>query len=171
MPSRLLALIQRAFGGGMPVLPGKNIAQLVNASADRPSQPQDWTGEDVDVLARTAWGEARGEGDEGLAAVLHVIRNRHDKGNNDMSYAEVAKAPKQFSVWNNDSPNRPVVENLGGEEMTRVSSLVRDVLSGQVSDPTGGATHYHSTDFDPPPWANHATPTAMLGKHAFYRMR
>ena len=170
MPPGLLALLQRVFGGGQPVLPGANLTQMVNATADAPSTPDDWTGEDEDVLARTAWGEARGEGDRGLAAVIHVINNRYDKGNGDVSYTEVAQAPKQFTAWNEDSPNRSVAEGLDGQDLDRVKSLVRDVLSGRNQDPTGGATHYHSTDFAPPGWAQGQTPTAMLGKHAFYRM-
>lgn len=35
--------------------------------------------EQIDIMARTAWGEARGEGQSGMQAVLNVIMNRVKK--------------------------------------------------------------------------------------------
>ncbi|CAF0809757.1 unnamed protein product, partial [Didymodactylos carnosus] len=37
------------------------------------------TADEIDVLTRTVWGEARGESEEGQAAVAHVILNRVKK--------------------------------------------------------------------------------------------
>jgi spore germination cell wall hydrolase CwlJ-like protein len=58
------------------------------------------------VLARTLWGEVRGEGLAGLVAVARSIRNRvdmelHNGGNPDFGegYVGVCTKPCQFSCW------------------------------------------------------------------------
>ena len=38
------------------------------------------TEDDVLTLARTVWGEARGEGTEGQKAVIHTVFNRFKSG-------------------------------------------------------------------------------------------
>ena len=63
------------------------------------------TDKDQDILARTLWGEARGEGVAGQIAVAWSIRNRvemdlHNDGKPDWwgeGYAGVCKKPYQFS--------------------------------------------------------------------------
>ncbi len=70
---------------------------------------------DIDVLARTIWGEARGEGIAGQIAVGWCIRNRvemdlHNDGRPDWwgeGYEGVCRAPWQFSCWNKNDPNFP----------------------------------------------------------------
>ncbi len=41
------------------------------------------------------------------------------------------------------------------------------VLSGDIEDPTGGATHFHR-HAENPKWARRATPKALIGRHLFY---
>jgi len=52
---------------------------------------------DIDVLARTLWGEARGEGPAGQVAVAWTIRNRVNDGRAKSwwgeGYTGVCKAP------------------------------------------------------------------------------
>lgn len=140
-----------------------------------PSFPEesnkDYTDRDLDVVAKTAYGEARGEGEEGLRAVLHVIRNRKLQGD-DTSYSEIAMAPRQFSVWNPDDPNRDLIEGLGPEDegYANTIDLAREVLSGEDEDPTGGATHYFANTLPRAPrWASNMKPTATIGRHRFFR--
>ena len=62
--------------------------------------------EQIDAMARTAWGEARGEGKEGMQAVLNVIMNRVQAGSwYGATPKEVCQKPAQFSVWNKSDPN------------------------------------------------------------------
>ncbi|HJR27754.1 MAG TPA: cell wall hydrolase, partial [Pseudomonas sp.] len=67
------------------------------------------TEKDRDVLARTLWGEARGEGLPGQIAVAWAIRNRVNDGKARSwwgeGYAGVCQAPYQFSCWNKSDPN------------------------------------------------------------------
>lgn len=41
------------------------------------------------------------------------------------------------------------------------------VLSGDIDDPTDGATHFHR-HVESPRWARRATPKALIGRHLFY---
>ncbi|AZD06253.1 Cell wall hydrolase [Pseudomonas chlororaphis] len=69
------------------------------------------TEKDRDLLARTLWGEARGEGLAGQIAVAWTIRNRVNDGKAKSwwgeGYAGVCQAPYQFSCWNKNDPNYP----------------------------------------------------------------
>ena len=59
---------------------------------------------DLFTLARTVYGEARGESDQGRAAVAHVVLNRFrsDKWFSAGTIEAVCRKPSQFSCWNND---------------------------------------------------------------------
>ena len=67
------------------------------------------TEKDRDILARTLWGEARGEGAAGQIAVAWTIRNRVFDGKTNSwwgeGYAGVCQKPYQFSCWNKTDPN------------------------------------------------------------------
>jgi N-acetylmuramoyl-L-alanine amidase len=135
---------------------------------------------DIDIVARTIYGEARGEGYRGMVAVAWVIRNRveadlgHD-GKPDWwgeGYAGVCLKPWQFSAWNENDPNRKLLEGLTDLNMHFLTAkeAARDVLEGKVGDPTNMATHY----FNPhvvaaPKWAGGKIPCAIIGDHHFYR--
>ena len=61
---------------------------------------------EIDILARTIWGEARGEGSQGMQAVANVIQNRVKQGGWwGATFAEVCKKKSQFSCWNEGDPN------------------------------------------------------------------
>ena len=66
---------------------------------------------ETDILARTIYGEARGESISGMEAVASVVLNRVAFANRrgrfwwGNSIAEVCRAPKQFSCWNRNDPN------------------------------------------------------------------
>jgi len=47
--------------------------------------------------------------------------------------------------------------------------LAIQVLNGEISDPTNGATHYHA-DYVNPSWADPRKKTVIIGRHAFYRL-
>ena len=65
-----------------------------------------YTEQDIDVLARTIYLEARGETHEGRIAVAHVIKERTEaKGRWKDTVLEVCLQPWQFSCWNHENPN------------------------------------------------------------------
>ena len=124
------------------------------------------------ILARTIYGEARGEGRKGMTAVANVIINRAAIGGwwGD-SIINVAQAPWQFSAWNANDPNRAIIENLmpGDNEIFDLAYLIAgDAMAGDTVDETKGATHYHTTAINPH-WADPAKQVAQIGSHVFYR--
>lgn len=130
---------------------------------------------DYFYLAATMWGEARGEGKDGMGFVGHVIMNRAAAEFRGSNPTEVALYHKQFSCWNQDDPNRAkltiaYLENTTGEEReawNNAKSLAYYILKGSA-DYTGGALHYHAKSVDPA-WSSDYTVTAIQGSHIFYR--
>ena len=71
---------------------------------------------DRDILARTLFGEARGEGLVGQIAVAWTIRNRVEDGKAKSwwgeGYAGVCLKPYQFSCWNQNDLNYPYLSGV-----------------------------------------------------------
>jgi spore germination cell wall hydrolase CwlJ-like protein len=125
----------------------------------------------IDVIARTIWGEARGEGDEGMAAVAAVIMNRAAIGGWwGSSPIAVALFPWQFSAWNENDPNRAKVKAVTADDpaFARALEIATDAVDGKLPDITGGATHYHTKAIEPD-WADTSKITADIGAHLFYK--
>lgn len=130
---------------------------------------------DIDVLARTIWGEARGESISGQEAVASVILNRvafaKRKGRywwgNDI--AGVCQAPQQFSCWNKNDPNYQKLIKVGAENINfcMCQRIAERAVSGTLEDKTCGATHYHTRNCLPA-WARGKKPCAEIGAHLFY---
>ena len=137
---------------------------------------------DMETLARSLWGEARGESAEGQAAVAWAMRNRvlaarafiARQGRahplfGDGTLVGACRAPRQFSAWNPGDPNAAKLAKAGFEDAAycRAFAIGAQVWAGLISDPTGGATHYHRHDIEPV-WAKSMKPTALIGAHMFY---
>jgi len=135
------------------------------------------TEKDRDVLARTLWGESRGEGLAGMVAVAWTIRNRVDDGKDKSwwgeGYAGVCQKPYQFSCWNRNDPNYQFLSGarqIPFRELAQCRIAADQVIDGKVADPTGGATHYYATTMPKAPdWAAKAKRTLKLGNHVFFR--
>jgi spore germination cell wall hydrolase CwlJ-like protein len=135
------------------------------------------TERDRDILARTLYGEARGEGLAGQIAVAWTIRNRANDGKDKSwwgeGYAGVCQAPYQFSCWNKNDPNYPYLSGAKPIPPKQFAQALRAadlVISGAVPDLTKGATHYYATTMPKAPaWAAKATQTLRLGNHLFFK--
>jgi len=139
---------------------------------------------DLDTLARTLHGEARGEGEEGMSAVAWVVRNRaarpgwwsrHPDDIPDDTIQAVCLDPKQFSCWNPGDANRGTITALKDTDPAYLLAwrIARRVLDGEVPDPTGGADHYLSVGWvGRTKWAreNPDKMTVRIGGHCFYRL-
>jgi len=132
---------------------------------------------DILTVAKTMFGEARGEGITGMIAVGCVIRNRatHPRvrwwG---VGWQGVCLAPFQFSCWNEKDPNRKLllaIEDVSPPDpiFGLARAIAREVIDGLMPDITGGADHYHSIDVRPN-WAEGKTPTKRIRQHIFYRL-
>ncbi|UZD96660.1 cell wall hydrolase [Pseudomonas corrugata] len=132
---------------------------------------------DRDVLARTLWGEARGEGLAGQIAVAWTIRNRVEDGRGKSrwgeGYAGVCLKPYQFSCWNKKDPNYPSLDGateISPEQLAQARRAADLVISGAEPDITKGATHYYATTMSKPPaWIAKAKQTLRMGNHVFFK--
>jgi len=131
---------------------------------------------DVDILARTIYGEARGEhvrGQEAVAAVvINRIRRARDRNGRywwGTTIETVCHKPWQFSCWNAGDPNRQKIASVSARNRTFRTCLrvARRAMTGALKDPTDGATHYHANAVNPP-WARRRAPSAEIGGHLFY---
>ena len=126
----------------------------------------------VDVVARTLWGEARGEGRAGMEAVAAVISNRvHNPRWWGQDWVTVCKHPWQFSCWNLSDPNLAKITVVNGSDPTFVTAtlVAENAINGRLADSTGGADSYYALGTPEPAWAAIAVHTVTIGRHAFYR--
>ena len=137
---------------------------------------------DLDIAARTVYGEARGEDFLGKVAVAWVIRNRstidlHNDGKPDWwgeTIFQVCRKKWQFSCWNTKDPNRAKLLHIPVRDEGYRECLNAVALSmvgvPDKDDPTNGSTHYHVFDMRrPPKWSQGKTPCARIGAHVFYK--
>jgi len=129
----------------------------------------------VDVLARTLWGEARGESVRGIEAVAAVVMNRVRRARERGGWwwggdvVSVCRKPLQFSCWNPDDPNRAKLLAVTPADPVFATCLrtARRAVAGLLPDPTEGATHYHRTGIHPA-WAQGRCACVEIGRHLFY---
>jgi len=118
--------------------------------------------DEIEVLARTLYGEARGEpGAAGARKILRVLvgQRRHS----------CLHQTLPFSCWNVDDPNRPKLLTVEAKDRNYQSCMriARRAVRGALADRTGGATHYHAKGVFPP-WARGRMYSAEIGRHQFY---
>ncbi len=128
----------------------------------------DMTEDQADYLARTIYGEARGEGLRGMQAVANVVMNRVKAASwYGASVKDVCLKPYQFSCWNENDPNRAKILAATPVQLAQARNIAEQAIAGTLPDITGGATHYHAKSVNPY-WAASMTKTATIGSHIFY---
>lgn len=132
-----------------------------------------YTREEV-ILAQTAWGEARGEGQAGIQAVMNCIVNRSKKPKWwGKTISEVCQKPFQFSCWNVNDPNSHLLAQLdpAKDKIYKLClEMAKRACSGALVDLTNGATHYHEKHMRPAPaWVSSLKYTCTIGNHSFYK--
>ena len=150
-------------------------SETQNPGSDSPNPENDAV-----ILAKTMFGEARGELSGGVAAVGCVVRNRvtidlHDDSKDDWwgeGYRGVCLKPWQFSCWIVSDPNFALLSKLTAEspELQGFIKLAKQIIVGVVPDVTLRATHYHRVGMPPPAsWGSPAPrPHIQIGRHLFY---
>lgn len=152
-----------------------------------PRKPIDF--HDLEIMARTIYGEARGETLRGRRAVACVIMNRaikaqeyfekqgkiHPLFGNGAIY-DACQRPYQFSCWLAKDPNlskllsvRPGDRTLGeciGVAIMVIEDSLTDRYAGR--DPSCGSLHYYVRGSPMPKWHQGQAPCAILGAHLFF---
>lgn len=147
-----------------------------------PSEKEYYRELEIDTLARTIFGEARGEPIKGQEAVASVVLNRvkvaqarakktgkrYWWGHNIIS---VCQKPYQFSCWNKNDPSYHRLINVTDKDINFATTLriARRAVIGALKDQTNAATHYHA-DYVSPYWSKGEKPTITIGAHIFYKL-
>jgi len=131
---------------------------------------------DQDIMARTIWGEARGEGQPGMEAVANVILNRNELWHVHPHFGHgtvqsVCLAPWQFSCWNENDPNAAKLKAVSFQDpvFAQCLQVASDAIAGIIEDNTNGATYYYVKNSPQPTWATGKEPCAEIGRHLFFK--
>ena len=128
---------------------------------------------DQEIMARTAMGEARGEGDEAMQAVMWTGYNRFTAKRwfSGLTIAGTFLKKEQYSCWLMSDPNYSYLINITPSIGLFASALqwAAGVIAGMIPDPTLGATHYFDSSIAPPDWTKGATMTKKIGRLTFYK--
>ena len=151
-----------------PQLPPAIVRPASNSQSEKQA-------ENAILTAATLWKEARGEGVNGMHAVLNVIMNR--AGSFDKIDTIILKR-KQFSCWNSiDNPKQKSIEMgklaaagklTDSKQFMEACELVQLAIDGKLTDITGGAKNYFNPKLANPSWAKKLTKTRTIGNHDFY---
>lgn len=121
---------------------------------------------DIELLATTVYGEARGESFLGRKAVVDVVRNRMDG---------CRLSSKQVLLHQGYNAKRKTYEYaFEGAHVEVTNKKLYDEILSEVQlylsqdDITDGATHFYSGD-KKPYWTASLTYVKTIGGHHFYR--
>ena len=140
----------------------------------------------IEALELTIIGEARGEPIEGQIAVACVIRNRlkHNPSKYE-DYRDVCFENRQFSCWNNGSPEEGFLQDLVDKIVANQESDIVDpyliqcmwvaegISENKIQDNTSGAKNYITASLFKearPSWAIKAYDFRTYGKHIFFKV-
>ena len=134
---------------------------------------------EIDTLARTIYGEARGESLLVQCAVAWVVCNRVSAARLKPgqyrwwgdSVAGVCLKRWQFSCWNEADPNLPRIRaaRIGEPVFDRCYASALLVTGGSILDPTDQSTHYHDDSISMPGDWQAMTRTVRIGPMHFFR--
>ncbi len=138
---------------------------------------------DLEIFARTLWGEARGEDCIGRHMVANVIMNRvnadlgHD-GKPDWwgeDIKGVCLKIYQFSCWLPADPNRIKLLTVTTADpvFRECLEIAEAAIAGRLEDLTRGSTHYANVVLltklgTLPAWATHVNWRVRHGHHDFF---
>lgn len=154
-------------------MPAAPIAPAAHAAPMPPipiAAPHRLAKEDRTCLVAALYYEARGEGEDGMIAVGHVVLNRLDARPPGTSICDVVYERGQFG-WTRRVPRKRVA--IGKTQQWKSAAMLADRLAaGRIADKTGGATSFYSTiqfKKGPPRWARNDEETVRIGNHVFLK--
>jgi len=129
---------------------------------------------DIEVMARTLYGEARQRDAQDAEAIACVILNRVGYRNWPGTISEVCLQPYQFSCWlQHDDAHAKNFTRLmsatrtGNTWFDQCWQIAERAVVGSLRDPTRTSTHYH-TRAVAPRWSRDRTPVFETQGHVFF---
>ena len=130
---------------------------------------------ETELMARTAWAEARDQGYIGILAVCHVVINRFNDGRFGKTLKGTMLKKWAFSCFNSNDPQLPILsEGPEGDLILICRTIAGLALAGFTLDPTSGATHYYApklvNPFKTGAWKRDPMKFCIvIGDHMFFR--
>lgn len=108
----------------------------------------------INEITNVVYAESRGETEQGINAVIHVILNRSKEQG--VKPCIIVKQPNQFAKGIKQTKN-PIWQHI------------RQLVLIPGKDPTNGATYFHADWISKPKWSYKLRVTYRLGNHIFYK--
>lgn len=128
---------------------------------------------DQEIMARTAMGEARSQGQDGMVAVMWTGINRFNakKWFSGLTIAGTFLKRLQFDCWTPEDVNYAYIVNITEDIGLFHNALLwaSQVIAGIIPDPTLEATHYYDDSIAAPEWTKGATLTVKIGRLTFWK--
>lgn len=127
-------------------------------------------------IREALYHEARGEGKEGMLAVMSVIHNRTKARGFPESYCKVIHQPLQFSYRNGTQPGIHIeikpVKPSDKVAYTLASIIAEDVTTGRFEplSELSDVLWYHTKDVKPK-WSKTMQKVRTIAKHQFFKKK
>ena len=169
---------------GKPVTVTKSEIKDVIEQAKKPDEKVgNWKKDAaINVVARTLYMEARGEGSIGMNMVMTVIWNR--SGGDKEEFAPECLRYKQFSCWNKmpssqKTPSGYVIKFpkgafSGGEDQAawlRCQDLAKSMFDGTFKPANSDWNAYYNPDKASPDWADQLIDAKTIGRHIVGKLK
>ena len=119
------------------------------------------------IVAKTLYAEARGEGDRGMRAVATVIYNRAQR--DVLRFADICLAPKQFSCWTSGA-GFTVPSAAADVAAFAICLKIESEMNTGKFEPLGCWTHYYNPRLSSPSWAK-GCDGKVIGNHKFLTLK
>lgn len=142
-----------------------------------PVKSRDWYGrvdysiynKEKNCLVSALYHEARGESEEGLRAVLSVIKNRKNAKAFPSTFCEVIYQPRQFSfAGKSQKVAVKPVKALDKEKHRQISYLADEALLGHFKPTLGPSVLYYTRIDVKKPWMKKVKLVAVIDNHKFF---
>jgi N-acetylmuramoyl-L-alanine amidase len=127
---------------------------------------------ELSCIRQALWHEARGEGEEGIKAVLSVIVNRVNSPRYPSSFCKVIHQHKQFSYVHEleakGKPLEPRVTASNASVYTQISELAKEAVRGDFKPILPESVLWYHTHRVNPVWSRAKIMVAEIGNHRFF---
>lgn len=127
---------------------------------------------DIQILAKTIYGEAKNQNISVMEAIANTILNRVRLSQNGINtwwgnnIREVCLKPAQFQCW--ERPSETPEINSSDDAIYQICHRIAvRAVKGLLKDNTHGGLYYHDIN-DHPKWAYAGVPCAQIGSLLFY---
>ena len=128
---------------------------------------------EVQCLREAAWFEAANQPEEGIRAVLQVIKNRKEAKGFPSSFCGVVHQPRQFSYRNDLQPGHTkhikIKNSLDKEVLQKIHYLSELTAQGYLRNDLPEGTLYYAHKRVKNHWTTRFKRVKVIASHVFYK--